>query len=204
MKKDRRFFRSCIPVFSILLLAFCGLGSRRVAPGTPKIYPCSARCYFESDTVVVYPAPFAADSFKVQLPDSCDGFLTNVSASCKGWLRIDYFEPNNCGDGSVTLPHGYKNMWVRSGTLGVGAIYDGGWKFKLYQSPGDTTKVIGITPGGGAVFDCRRDWVKIEGEGFDGKPVQGWFPPQVQCVNLNTNCCPSSDEIMPYIYKASE
>ncbi len=107
------------------------------------------------------------------------GHIVTVIASEKGWLKL---ECECFSEGTFA--------WIKGGEIGTATRNYNNEVIPLYQEPDKKSKIVSELYGQQIVliYGGSRHWAYVKGKEKDGKEVEGWLEPEMQCPNPYTTC----------------
>jgi len=107
------------------------------------------------------------------------GHIITIIASKKEWLKLDC---ESISEGTFA--------WIKGGKVGTATRNYNNEVIPLYQEPDKKSKVVSELHGQQIVliYGGSGHWAYIKGKGKDGKEVEGWLEPEMQCPNPYTTC----------------
>lgn len=128
---------------------------------------------------------------KLSIYKNINGALLNEIDSDEeaGWIveiigvNEDYFEIN-INDLNIY------GVWVLKPSLGLNTRNYDGQSISLYREPTKKSDEVARLDEEQTVMilDACKDWAYIKGKSKDGKEVEGWLEPSMQCGNPYTTC----------------
>lgn len=107
------------------------------------------------------------------------GHIVTIIASKNEWLRL------NC----ECLSEG-TFAWIKGGSVGTATRNYNDEPIFLYQKPNKESNVVGELHGQQIVliYGGSENWAYVKGKGKNGKEVEGWLEPEMQCPSPYTTC----------------
>lgn len=104
--------------------------------------------------------------------------IFNIQKAKGSWLKI-----------SIPTLHN-STAWINAGGLGTATRNYDNKPILLYQKPDKKSKTVSELHGQQIVliYGCSGHWAYVKGKGKDGKEVEGWLEPEMQCPNPYTTC----------------